>query len=236
MIDIDLYEQSTDKYEDLQRRRPDYVGAEKALIDLASIHIKKKDIVVADFCCGIGNSSRDVSKIFPIKKLTLIDINKQFLNIALNSRINASNIVPIQSDILKVSLHKENDIVISMFAYHHVRDDDKAKYIEIVKNALVNNGKLFMGEIYSPDKQTTLAYYEHLLEDIPVNIRTPELETFLRQTARSEDFEYKVSKKFAHDQLITFGFKLLDSVKIWPKDNAFHSDVGTFVEVWGLKG
>jgi cyclopropane fatty-acyl-phospholipid synthase-like methyltransferase len=164
----------------------------------------------------------------------LVDINKQFLDIALKSDIRALEIVPIESDILKVNLKAEHDLVISMFAYHHVPNQDKSKYIEVVKDALKVGGIFLLGEIYSPDKETTLAYYEHLLEAIPSRVRTHELEKFLRQTAESDDFEYKVSRDFAHNQLTAAGFKLLDGIKIWPTDKTFTPDVGTFVEVWQL--
>lgn len=231
MTDIDLYEQSADKYEELQEKRPDYVYARKAFLDLASIHLKG-ELVTADFCCGTGNNTHLISQKFPIKKATLIDINKQFLDIAAKSDIHAVEIVPVQSDILKVDLKAEHDLVISMFAYHHVPNQDKQKYVEVVKDALKSGGILLLGEIFSPDKETTLAYYEHLLEAIPPNIRTPELEKFLRQTADSDDFEYKVSREFAHNQLTAAGFELLDSIKIWPMDKIFTPDVGTFVEAW----
>ena len=95
-------------------------------------------------------------------------------------------------------------------------------------------GILLLGEIYSPNKETTLAYYEHLIEAIPPRVRTPELEKFLNQTAESDDFEYKVSREFAHNQLTAAGFRLLDSIKIWPTDKIFTPDVGTFVEAWQL--
>lgn len=236
MTDIELYEQSADKYEELQERRLDYVYARKAFFDLVSVHFKNKgQLVIADFCCGTGNNSLLISQRFPVKKVTLIDINKQFLDIAMKSGIQASEIVPVQSDILKVDLKGEHDLVISMFAYHHVPDQDKTKYLEVAKDALKIGGILLLGEIYSPDKQITLAYYEHLLQAIPERIRTPELEKFLRQTAESDEFEYKVSQKFAHDQLIAAGFELIDSIKIWPTDKRFGRDVGTYVEVWKLK-
>lgn len=235
MSDIELYEKSASQYEELQEKRPDYVGARKAFFDLVSIHFKNKGpLVIADFCCGTGNNSLLISQRFPTKKVTLIDINKEFLEIAMKSGIPAPEIVPVQSDILQVNLRGEHDLVISMFAYHHVPDEDKQKYIEITKDALKVGGILLLGEIYSPDKQTTLDYYEHLIAAIPERVRTPELEKFLRQTASSDHFEYKVSQKFAHDQLMTAGFKLVDSFKIWPTDKKFTPDVGTFVEAWKL--
>lgn len=237
MPDIELYKKSADKYEDLQNRRPDYVAAREVFIDFAFEYLKdKKQLVVADFCCGTGSNSVLISQKLSLKKVALIDINKQFLDIAVKSGIKALEVLPIQSDVLGVDLKSEYDLVISMFAYHHVPDKDKAKYIEIVRNSIKPGGILLLGEIYSPDKQTTLAYYNHLIKSIPENDKTPELEKFLKQTAKSDDFEYKVSQKFAHDQLIAAGFSLLNSQKIWSKYSKFPDDFGTFTEVWEFAG
>jgi hypothetical protein len=103
-----------------------------------------------------------------------------------------------------------------------------------VKRALKPGGVLLLGEIYSPDKATTLSYYSHLWEAIPAGDRSPELEKFLKQTAESDEFEYKVSRAFAHDQLRVAGFTLVSATKIWPMDKTFAEDVGTWVEVWKL--
>lgn len=236
MTDIDLYEKSADHYEMLQEKRPDYTGARRAFYDLVSVYLKNstRPITLADFCSGTGNNTRLIADHFAVQKATLIDINRQFLDIAQKEGIRALEIVPIVSDILKVSLKPENDVVISMFAYHHVPDADKEKFIENAKCALKKSGVVLLGEIYSPDEQTTLAYYEHLLESIAPRQRTPELEKFLRQTATSDQFEYKVSRTFAHEQFKAAGFELIQSVKVWPTDKSFSDDVGTFVEVWQL--
>lgn len=240
MSDIDLYKKSTNKYQELQYRRPDYVLARKAFLELATSHLKG-ELAIADFCCGTGNNTYLLSQKFSINKATLIDINKQFLDIALKSKIRAQEIISVQSDILNINLEDKHDLVISMFAYHHVKNQDKAKYIEIVKSTLKVGGILLLGEIYSPDKSTTLKYYNFLLSHIDSKVRTPELERFLKQTAESDECEYKVSQRFAHDQLIDAGFKLVaGKERVWPnsqtsQDIVFTNDVGTFVEVWRLE-
>lgn len=233
MSDIDLYQNSTEHYEKLQNMRPDYRGAQKVFIELALKYLgDKKDIVLADFCCGIGNNTKQVADNLSVKEATLIDTNEEFLKIATNSGIK-TKINTVESDILKAPLAPENDVVISMFAYHHVPDSEKEKYIEKVQDALKDEGILLLGEIYTPDRETTLKYYKYLLSKIPE--KTPELENFLTQTAQSEEYEYKVSRKFAHGQLRKKGFELSESRKIWPLDATFTEDVGTFVEVWQFK-
>ena len=231
MSDIDLYQNSADTYESLQMKRPDYVGARSTLLDFGIKYLhNKKEVTLADFCCGIGNNTKLLAAKIPLKEGVLIDINKEFLVIAKNSHINASKITLIQSDVLDASELPSCDAIISMFAYHHVPDSQKEKYLQIAKENLKKDGILLWGEIYSPSKETTLKYYEHLLSFIKNT--TPELEKFLCETAESDTFEYKVSRQFAHSQLQKIGFEMIDSKKIWPIDATFSEDVGTFVEIW----
>ncbi len=197
MPSIDLYQQQANHYDELQAKRPDYVSARRAFIDLATHFLTgKTDISVADFCCGTGNNTELLAQRITIRKATLIDINAEFLALAEQSELKkkVGELVTIQSDILHAPVQALNDIVISMFAYHHVPDDQKANYIEVAKSALKKGGILLLGEIYSPDRETTLKYYDDLLNAIDTRVQTPELRTFLKQTAESDDFEYKVSK------------------------------------------
>ncbi len=237
MSDVEVYKEGSQKYEELQEKRPDYVHARQAFIELAQLHFANKtNLIIVDFCCGTGNNTKLIAQKLSIQKATLIDINETFLDTAVQSGIRVSELVPMHADILDIQLKSEHDLVVSMFAYHHVPDDKKEKYIEIVKDALKIGGILLLGEIYSPNKETTLKYYTHLLDSIDPRVRTQELERFLIQTAESDDFEYKVSRLFAKEQLQKAGFQLLDSRKIWPTDGLFNDDVGTFVEVWQLNG
>lgn len=236
MPSIDLYTIHPDHYDRLQHLRPDYVGAQQAFVDFAHKYLgDKKGISIVDFCSGIGKDTRLVCDRISVDSARLIDVNGDFLKIANEKGIRAANVQLIQSDILNADVGHGADTVISMFAYHHVRDDDKAAYIEKVKDALKPGGILLLGEIYSPDPKTTLEYYDHLIRSIPAAAKNEELRTFLEQTAKSDDFEFKVSRKFAHDQLTAAGLELLESKKIWPIDNTFSDDVGTFVEVWRVK-
>lgn len=232
MSDIELYEKKANLYDELQQKRPDYVGAIEAFRQLSRKYFgDKNNLVIADFCCGTGKNTRLFAQDISVAKATLIDSNKEFLEIVKSKPTN-TQIETIQSDILLAPVRAENDVVISMFAYHHVPDEDKDKYIEQVLGALKKNGILILGEIYTPNKETTIKYYNYLLEKIGPNSQSVELRKFLTQTAESDNYEYKVSQKFAHDQLEKRGFVLLESQKIWPTDGSFPEDVGTFVEIW----
>ncbi|MDE2038273.1 MAG: class I SAM-dependent methyltransferase [Patescibacteria group bacterium] len=124
---IDLYDKTPGSYDRLQHMRPDYVGAQQAFVDMAVKYLGgKKDVSLADFCSGTGKDTRLVSDRVEVASARLIDINKDFLEQALEQGIKAKNITVEQSDILAADVGTGADAVISMFAYHHVKDADKS--------------------------------------------------------------------------------------------------------------
>lgn len=233
MNTIEVYQKWYD-YEKLQYMRPDYVRAISSSIDLANKYMKNvSQIVVSDFCCGTGSNTKKLAeKVHGIKKAILIDINARFLELATLSDFDIKEIEIINNDILQTNMIEESDLVLSIFAYHHITNDDKIKYIKKIKEALKKNAILIITEIYLPDKESWKKYYDKLINEIEKNKLIPELEQFLRQTAESEDFEFKVAKKFADNQLEESGFTKLKEVKIRPLDNSFDDDIGTFVQVY----
>lgn len=231
MADIEAYA-SAQEYMGYQKLRPDYTVAISTALSLAKKYAGK-DAVLADFCCGTGSNTKEFAKLIGgLSKATLIDINAEFLEDAKKSGINAQELVIICEDILKAKLKKESELVLSIFAYHHVTDDAKERYVKQVKSALKKGGILILVEIYIPNKSLTLKYYEKLFDEIPKKIQG--LKEFLEQTAKSSDFEFKVAKDFADKQFLKNGFTKIEEVKIWPKDKTFSEDVGTFVQIFRL--
>lgn len=235
MSDIDLYNKSPESYDGLQHMRPDYVGAQKAFINLATRHLSgRQNISVADFCCGTGQDTKSLAERITIDKATLIDMNEDFLRIAKDKEIGVRDVETVCSDILEADVPANNDLVISMFAYHHVPDSRKADYLKKAKAALKPGGLLLLGEIYMRNKEDTLKYYEDLIDSIPGGKENPALVSFLRQTAASDGFEFKVSKEYAYKQLNEAGFSLVESQKIWPVGGSLLANEGMFVEVWKI--
>lgn len=233
MPSIDLYHHNPADYEAIQMLRPDYACAKSTLLELALKHLgSMQGIVLADFCCGTGLNTKMLAGRLPVAKAILIDHNKDFIEIARSSGISAV-VESYVADIVQAPLVCSADAVISMFAYHHMKDEEKMEYLNKVKDVLKQGGLLFLGEIYMPDKPTTLTYYEKLYESI--SQKSDELKTFLTQTAESDDYEYKVTKSFADAQLKEAGFELVESRKIWPTNDEFGKEVGTYVEVWRVK-
>lgn len=228
-MSINLYSEGTDSYESIQSVRPDYSNAIKEVISRASKYLDN-DSTMADLCCGTGSITNAISKeIGGLGRVILVDINQKFIDIAKKSDIKAERKTYYVMDVLEANFISRANLVLSVFAYHHFKDKDKQGFINKIKYLLENGGVLVLAEIYLPDREATINYYNNLLKQIPENLRTKELEDFLKQTANSTDFEFKVSKEFAHKQLEDSGFSLIESKKMWPAEDG---DTGTFVEVW----
>ncbi len=236
MVDVDVYEH-VENYEIFQNLRPDYIKAINTSIGLALKYTGgARNIMVSDFCSGTGSNTKKYAELVGgVKKAALVDINKSFLEIAQSSNIKAKTLMAVNNDILKIKPNPESDIVFSIFAYHHITNPKKKAYLNKVKESLKTGGILIFTEIFLPTKELCLKYYNKLLNEIPKNKIVPGLEVFLKQTAESNYFEFKVSKEFADKQLKESGFIKIEEIKIWPLDNSFEKDIGTFVQVYKLK-
>ncbi|MCX6816010.1 MAG: class I SAM-dependent methyltransferase [Candidatus Aenigmarchaeota archaeon] len=226
MSDIAAYG-NPDNYIKYQNLRPDYGKAVSVALQLAKKYTKNKKITLADFCCGTGSNTKKLASVGKIEKAILIDVNRKFLETA-RKTLTLKNLELLHQDVLEVSLKKECDLILSIFAYHHMPDDKKELYLRQIESCLKKGGIVVLAEIYL-EKNEILNYYTDLLKAIPK--KSKGLKEFLEQTAISSDIEFKVSKKYAEKQILK-KFEIIEEVKIWPKDK---SEKGTFVQVLKLK-
>lgn len=228
--DIKLYNEAPDKYDEVQYLRPDYSGAIERTIILSAEQLKlKKNISLVDFCGGTGSMINKLSEEISIEKAVLIDINQEFLNIAKGSITKIKNFQTICSDIIDAKIEKNFDLVLSVFAYHHVPNEVKKLYLKKAYDCLHEGGVLILTEIYLANKDLAIKYYDKLYNEI--NVDNKLLKQFLKETAESSDYEYKVAKDFADKQIAEVGFKEIHKEKIWPLDGSFSEDVGTFIQI-----
>ncbi len=232
MSDINLYLTYPEKYNELQHLRPDYFEAINVSISMADRYTQGWSVILLDLCCGTGTNSLEFSRLHPLDKAVLVDINQHFLKIASNSGIDSKELEIINSDVRTLSgLQKEYNLAFSIFAYHHLPDRDKQNYADLIKQALVPGGILILTEIFFDSKEIEKGYYSDLYNSIPLEKRSDELRRFLDETANSVEAEFKVSKNFAQSQFKKAGFKLLEEYKVWPKINDTN---GTFIQVYQL--
>jgi ubiquinone/menaquinone biosynthesis C-methylase UbiE len=229
MSDIDLYTESPELYDQLQQRRPDYVEAIEVSSMLAARHTAGSNVRLLDLCCGTAATTLRFSQLHPAAKVELVDMNSEFLTMAESSGIVAQELVVVDKDVREYEPRRDFNLVFSIFAYHHVPDEDKGFYIDTIASALNQNGLLLLAEIFFQDKTSERAYYHDLLEAIPGDKRSDQLKSFLEQTANSADFEFKVSKTYADRQFLQRGFHLVEETKIWPKKPG---DDGTYVQLY----
>ncbi len=228
-MDISLYT-NPHLYQRIQLSRPDYKGTIIAINNFSLKHQEFSSIL--DLCGGNGYFSSLIATNTSVKKVTLLDINKGLLDQAHKLSWGASIVSPIQADVLDYALPENHfNLVLSIFAYHHIADAQKLTYIQNAYNTLKPSGLMLVGEIYSPNKQSTLNYYEALLKEIPEEYQTKELRQFLMETAQSDNFEFKVPKKYADEQFAKIGFTLIEEKKIWAPSN-IDQNIGTFLQIY----
>lgn len=229
--DIALYTNQTNEYDELQHLRPDYREAERVSIDLVAKYSASAAINVVDFCGGSGSFMQKLAERIRIDDSLIVDINKCFLDLAKDRMRGIAEVRTLCSDIIVAEINNQFDWVLSIFAYHHVPDDKKIQYLQKAFNALKHGGRMILTEIYLPDRASALAYYEKVLSEIPLHQRRKSLEVFLRQTAQSTQCEFKVQKSFMEAQIKEVGFRVIEEQKIWPLNDSFSVDVGTFVTI-----
>ncbi len=231
---IRLYDDHPELYESIQLQRPDYYGAVTKAVELAQAHLSSQpSIRLVEFCSGTGlNSKRLAERLGSIERCVLVDINPKLLEIAELSGIPSRELNPIAADVLHATIPADNNVVLSMFAYHHIPNDKKLAFVTKAFEALNSQGVVVLAEIYSPDQVTTEKYYAKLVSEMSGSGMSVEMREFLSQTASSLDFEFKISREFCHEQFGQSGFTLNAETKIWPKDNELGEDVGTYVEIW----
>lgn len=230
--DIDLYTTHAEEYDRLQQLRDDYRLAIEASLKAATTHAPTHPATIVDFCGGTGLHLHKLDARINIRRGRVIDINREFLEIAACRRFRNCTLETQCQDIVQADIEDGAfDLVFATFAYHHVPDHEKVIFLEKACRALHDLGRLVVTEIYLPDRDTTLRYYQKVLDEIPGGHANEPLRTFLTQTAESTEFEYKVAKSFADAQFSEAGLRVLDEQKIWPQDDTFSSDIGTFVTV-----
>ncbi|MEO6324603.1 MAG: class I SAM-dependent methyltransferase [Thermoanaerobaculia bacterium] len=231
--EIDLYGEPG-LYDTLQQQRLDYRPAiQREIAAAVEFAAGRTTLSLADLCCGTGHQTKEIAeRLGGLSVAVLVDTNQGFLDEAARIEIRAQRVDCLCGHVCDVTFESRADIVLASFAYHHVPDAMKARFIEQTKAALAPGGIVILGEIFLPDRVTTLRYYDHLYRSLPAASQTSTLRTFLDQTAASEDFEYKVTKSFADGQFIEAGLVRMTEEKIWPLDGSFDEDVGTFVQVY----
>jgi ubiquinone/menaquinone biosynthesis C-methylase UbiE len=231
-MDIDIYK-NPDDYQKLQLLRPDYVGALNTVLDMATVCFPpQRSIRVLDVCGGTGFISHTLTKQLSIEHVTIVDINQKLLDQSKARTWKNVEVKIICSDVMDAPIQDHSyDLILSIFAYHHIVDDEKFKFLQRIRKALSPQAFLIVAEIYLPDQEKTESYYAHLLQAVPTEKRSDEFVEFLRQTAQSEDSEFKVGKNIAEEHVQQAGFKIVQEKKIWPTDAFFPSEIGTFVQV-----
>lgn len=228
-MDIDLYN-NPENYDTLQMSRPDYrLAIEKEVSFAKDFLVTRQDAKILDLCSGTGLVGRKACESISAE-VNLVDENPKLQEIAEKMDWGTCKVQTQCVDVLRAVLPGAHfDLVISSFAYHHLPDSDKKEFLKMAHRALKSDGRVVIAEIYIPNRVLIQKYYLHLIDSVPEHQRTQELKDFLTQTAKSEDYEYKVSRDFAQRQFDEVGFEVVYEERIWSYSE--DQNVGTFVQV-----
>lgn len=107
---------------------------------LRGIHFKKP-IKIIELGCGTGYNTLQMTKLFPVKKVTLVDFNPNVLN-DVPKRLSSVNCEKefLLKDLLNLDLDEKYDIVHSQGLLEHYTPEQQRKLIRLHRDLLTKDG------------------------------------------------------------------------------------------------
>ena len=239
---LNLYEMSPFIYDEymvteMEKRNFD------AVLDSIKRHRKPQGFTsVLDMCCGTGLFRKGWLSELENIVYAGVDINQSFIRYA---KLRTPDMLDhyVHGDAASVDLRKEFDFVIGTSAYHHIKDEEKVKFLENMKKHLKKDGKAVIYEKFIHPftnrieaARSGITFYTERIYDMMQKENLSETQLFalyneLYLTSVRKD-EYKVPYAHFRKDLKKTGFKIIEEKKLWPEDNRFKDQkVGDFVLV-----
>lgn len=132
-------------------------------------NIMPKSGVVIELGCGTGNTTRTFSN--ALKKIICVDVSSEMMGVAKEKLKDKRNIVFIEDDLLSfLYSYKEEDVdvIVSMYAIHHLTQKEKHILFKAAYDVLRNKGKIIFADLMFKDrgyKNEMIKKYPNLKED-----------------------------------------------------------------------
>ncbi len=128
-----------------------------------------KSGVAIELGCGTGNTT----KVFPdtLEKIICIDVSSEMIGVAKEKLKNRKKIVFIEDDLLAFLCSykkKDVDVIVSMYAIHHLTQEEKHNLFQASYDVLKDKGKIIFADLMFRDrryKKEMIKKYPNLKED-----------------------------------------------------------------------
>ena len=163
-----------------------------------------------------------------ISKLVLIEISKDFIK-KFHEKFPKINVK--QSDGLFYQEKHQFDAIVMSLVYHHIRDEDKLKFLRNMYKNLSYRGRIIIGDLFIPPYNTEIErdnnlriFHEDRLKRIG-NSKIRETEIQALKDGLHRDGEWKTSCDILEGQLKEMGFKNINLTEIGRQEFGGHGVV-----------
>ncbi len=117
-------------------------------------NVMPKSGIVIELGCGTGNTT----KMFPdsLSKIFCVDISSEMIEIAKEKLKNNKKIMFVEDDLLSFLSgynKRDVDVIVSMYAIHHLTQKEKHKLFQVAYSILKDGGSLIFADLMFKDKK-----------------------------------------------------------------------------------
>jgi SAM-dependent methyltransferase len=192
---------------------------------------------ILDLCCGTGLLTSRLETLEFWREVVGLDIDGSYIQ---EARKHCTDKVKfVLGDATAYRATEPFDVIVGASAYHHIRDQFKHQFAECIARNLKEDGFVFIIENFFPEYQDERSYRESQYEYYRYLISYLEHENVdgkvinSIKAARLIDYipdDFKVDMKTFIHHFETAGLKISETIKVWPKEEAFaDKNAGGFV-------
>jgi tRNA (cmo5U34)-methyltransferase len=165
-----------------------------------------------DLGCGTGTVSRAVKDVYPMAKITCLDISEKMLKMASGKLSDVHDAIYIKSDFYDYEFDKKYDVVVSSLALHHlVTKEDKLDFYKKIYKCLNSGGVFVNADVVLASTDTLQErYMEQWKKFMCMNVTLDEVEEKWIPTYYEEDRPATMMDHF--EMLKDAGFRTMDII------------------------
>jgi len=165
-----------EKYDDYMKDKP---LEQMIILDFITDRLKKdKSLKIVEFGAGTGRFTKLLLKLFPKSNLTLVEPDKECCLKLNKLKDKYPQLKIIQSDAEDFKSKSKFDILVMTTAFHHIRFQNKLRFLKSVRKLFNKNGMFLCGDNF-------IAEYNTIKEKDKVLIKS--MEKWVRDAKKNDD-------------------------------------------------